>query len=155
MDQEITSRFEIDGMFSTLLKTMESGPTESLPISQTEFSGLVQTLLGPPSNERALYPEFEKRGLVSLMKELSLIAPESERYCISLALQHTQFLRAGAAFAPVKDWGSAIKRINLIADHRWSLGAQVASVSLAVANLSSTSASDIERPKQCGKILLK
>lgn len=150
IDQEIESRFAIDGVFSTVLGVAEKS-MKGIAISQEQLTKLYAGVLAPPPEERSLFPEYSKRGLLSLMKELSLLLEGNERQCVELALLSAQTLSFTAAMTKPTNVGDALTLVNRVANHRWTLEARLADVRRGVAALSnSTSSTKLE----CGSVKL-
>ena len=99
LDQEITNRFQIAGLTPLGLTTpsFERGLTKE---KAQLASSLLATLTGPPPSGEALFNDFEKRSLNSLIAELVQLVPsKDERYCLQLALLELAFYSRAGRFS--------------------------------------------------------
>ena len=127
LDQEIESRFDLLGV-GLPMTGLWADITANQAASQEELLKVYDDLLSPPSAKTLLFAEYEKRGLLSLMKELSLNLDGADRECVSRALSEARELRVTHNLSQTRTYGQALKRVVRIADYRWSLEAHTANV---------------------------
>ena len=109
---------EIRERLKTIVASMESGKysNATFPLSKEELSLIFSVETGPVSVADSLYPEFQERGLRSLMLELKSLLAEDEALCMKYVLKEISELR-NKNFQDIKD---VVRYFEGISHHRWS-----------------------------------
>lgn len=114
---------EIRERLKAIIGSMESGKysDKTSPLSKEDLSLIYNVEAGPVSDVDSLYPEFQKRGLRSLILELKSLLPKDEALCMKYVLEEISELRNGS-YPDVK---VVTQHFEGIAHHRWSAIAEI------------------------------
>ena len=117
LDTEISSRLDLAGFGGRPL--FGKDPKEwSKPTSPESIQAFFAQVLAPPSPERAIFPDYEKRGLVSLIKELSLHIRGAERRCLDKAIESIRNLSSPHVSERIKTIHGAVFRVHILVTYR-------------------------------------
>jgi len=150
LDQEISSRLDIFALPLSIVAEADSNSNKV--VSAEEARVLYDSVLAPPSDTDALFIEYSKRGLVSLLKELSFELSGDERECVESALMYAKTLRKLNTETTA---GKALGLIVTISDHRWSTKAQMAEIHRLVERIKRRPETNVDEnsiKQRCGAV---
>jgi len=131
LDQEIQFRLLGDVAISVAAVAAEERRRREAnsSISREEVVAFAQKALSPPPVEMQLYPEYGKRGLLSLLKELwiNVDSPE-DKLCIEVAMNVAAPIVLLAKEQQVPSKMDIARHLSMLADYRWSLKAYIANL---------------------------
>lgn len=118
LDAEIASRFYVNGTELDELPLLVL-KTNGLAIESDTARSIYNAYLMAPSAQRAAFPEYRERGLISLFHELAGLLKDEEKACVLAAIRSARYLQGGPASRQSTTQGEALNRMLEIADYRW------------------------------------